>query len=135
MTTPATTSDDVVVRRVLQRVILPADADVDVLPLYVDNERSASVSSTESSSTSTETVTEMVAPGAVARPENIIDRHRVRVPAGTRVSFGTYFNAFAASYWRRWTVVKSVVRRQTVAPSGSTPRVRLTIRPVGSASS
>ena len=119
MTTPATTSDDVVVRRVLQRVILPADADVDVLPLYVDNERSASVSSTESSSTSTETVTEMVAPGAVARPENIIDRHRVRVPAGTRVSFGTYFNAFAASYWRRWTVVKSVELHVTVSGEGT----------------
>ena len=119
MTTPATTSDDVVVRRVLQRVILPADADVDVLPLYVDNERSASVSSTESSSTSTGTVTEMVAPEAVARPENIIDRHRVRVPAGTRVSFGTYFNAFAASYWRRWTVVKSVELHVTVSGDGT----------------
>ncbi len=120
MTTPETKSDDVVVRRVLQRVILPADADVDVLPLYVDNERSSSVSSTDSSATTTETVTETAAtPEAVARPENIIDRHRVRVPAGTRVSFGTYFNAFAASYWRRWTVVKSVELHVTVSGEGT----------------
>ena len=120
MTTPETTSDDVVVRRVLQRVILPADADVDVLPLYVDNERSSSVSSTELSATATETVTEAATPeAAVARPENIIDRHRVRVPAGTRVSFGTYFNAFAASYWRRWTVVKSVELHVTVSGEGT----------------
>ena len=30
---------------------------------------------------------------------------RLRIPAGERLSFGTYFNAFPASYWRRWTVV------------------------------
>jgi hypothetical protein len=38
------------------------------------------------------------------------------VRAGERISFGTYFNAFAASYWRRWTTVKEV--RLNVRTSG-----------------
>jgi galactofuranosylgalactofuranosylrhamnosyl-N-acetylglucosaminyl-diphospho-decaprenol beta-1,5/1,6-galactofuranosyltransferase len=129
-TNPEATTEDVVVRRVLQRVILPADADVDVLPLYVDNERSTSIdpaesassassASSTSSTSTTETVTETVGAESLARPENIIDRHRVRIPAGTRVSFGTYFNAFAAAYWRRWTVVKSVELHVTVSGEGT----------------
>ena len=28
--------------------------------------------------------------------------------SGEKLSFGTYFNAFPASYWRRWTVVDEV---------------------------
>src|SRR5207253_9030997 len=30
------------------------------------------------------------------------------------VSFATYFNAFPASYWRRWSVLQSVVLRVTL---------------------
>ena len=30
------------------------------------------------------------------------DRTSLTVPAGEEVSFQTYFNAFPASYWRRW---------------------------------
>ncbi|MBD8044208.1 galactofuranosyltransferase GlfT2 [Arthrobacter sp. Sa2BUA2] len=37
--------------------------------------------------------------------------------AGQRLSFGTYFNAFAASYWRRWTNVEKI--RLQVATAGS----------------
>jgi len=33
------------------------------------------------------------------------------ISPGRRVSFGTYFNAFPASYWRRWTTVSSVTLR------------------------
>ncbi|MFZ2511763.1 MAG: glycosyltransferase [Gordonia sp. (in: high G+C Gram-positive bacteria)] len=39
------------------------------------------------------------------------DRTSVRLGAESQVSFATYFNAFAASYWRRWTVLTSVVLR------------------------
>jgi galactofuranosylgalactofuranosylrhamnosyl-N-acetylglucosaminyl-diphospho-decaprenol beta-1,5/1,6-galactofuranosyltransferase len=35
--------------------------------------------------------------------------------AGSEVSFATYFNAFPASYWRRWSVLDSVVLRVTVS--------------------
>ncbi|GAA4742889.1 glycosyltransferase [Gordonia alkaliphila] len=39
------------------------------------------------------------------------DRTSVRLGGESEVSFATYFNAFAASYWRRWTVLTSVVLR------------------------
>ncbi|HCG46856.1 glycosyltransferase [Corynebacterium flavescens] len=37
------------------------------------------------------------------------DRTSVTIPAGEEVSFETYFNAFPASYWRRWSQLRSVV--------------------------
>ena len=37
------------------------------------------------------------------------DRTRVTVPEGAEVSFQTYFNAFPASYWRRWSQLDTVV--------------------------
>ncbi|MFT3660511.1 MAG: glycosyltransferase [Gordonia sp. (in: high G+C Gram-positive bacteria)] len=43
------------------------------------------------------------------------DRTSVRIGGESEVSFATYFNAFAASYWRRWSVLKSVVLRIELA--------------------
>ena len=37
------------------------------------------------------------------------DRTSVSIPAGEEVSFETYFNAFPASYWRRWSQLENVV--------------------------
>jgi galactofuranosylgalactofuranosylrhamnosyl-N-acetylglucosaminyl-diphospho-decaprenol beta-1,5/1,6-galactofuranosyltransferase len=69
---------------VLQRVILPRPGDPrKVRSLYVDERKSRRVSSR--------------------------NRAAVTVEAGQEVSFATYFNAFPASYWRRWTVLDSVV--------------------------
>src|SRR5262245_54501035 len=36
-----------------------------------------------------------------------------------RVTFGTYFNAFPASYWRRWTEVDEIVLRVRVSGEGT----------------
>ncbi|MBK4139116.1 glycosyltransferase [Corynebacterium macginleyi] len=36
-------------------------------------------------------------------------RTAVTIPAGAEASFETYFNAFPASYWRRWSQLRSVV--------------------------
>ncbi|MGK2881844.1 MAG: glycosyltransferase [Mycobacterium sp.] len=41
-------------------------------------------------------------------------RTSVSLGAESEVSFETYFNAFAASYWRRWSIVTSVVLRVDV---------------------
>ncbi|GAB39472.1 MULTISPECIES: glycosyltransferase [Gordonia] len=41
-------------------------------------------------------------------------RTSVLLAGESEVSFETYFNAFAASYWRRWSVLKSVVLRVEV---------------------
>jgi galactofuranosylgalactofuranosylrhamnosyl-N-acetylglucosaminyl-diphospho-decaprenol beta-1,5/1,6-galactofuranosyltransferase len=94
--------------RELQRVVLPEDADNDVLPLYADGDLHATAGAVK---------------GAVAtlttdaqQADQVLGRRRYRVPTGTRTSFGTYFNAFPAGYWRRWTVVSEV--RLTVRTSG-----------------
>ncbi|QPK79015.1 glycosyltransferase [Corynebacterium lizhenjunii] len=36
------------------------------------------------------------------------NRTSVAIPAGAEVSFETYFNAFPAAYWRRWSQLRSV---------------------------
>jgi galactofuranosylgalactofuranosylrhamnosyl-N-acetylglucosaminyl-diphospho-decaprenol beta-1,5/1,6-galactofuranosyltransferase len=84
--------------RVLQRVVLPVDRDLDILKLYVDGEieRGAAV------------LAEEAAPGARAAG---VGRRTVVVPVGRRVSFATYFNAFPAAYWRRWTHVEETLLR------------------------
>ncbi|AOS60989.1 glycosyltransferase [Actinoalloteichus hymeniacidonis] len=79
--------------QVLQRLILPRDEDpLDVRPLYLDE------------------------------PENlhthVSGRHAVTVPPSAKVSFASYFNAFPASYWKRWTRVDEVVLRLSVKGTG-----------------
>ncbi|MGH3438034.1 MAG: glycosyltransferase [Sciscionella sp.] len=84
---------EVAATQVLQRVIMPRETDpLDVRPLYLDE------------------------------PENvhshIASRRAVVIPPSARVSFASYFNAFPASYWKRWSVLKDVVLRMYVRGSG-----------------
>ena len=37
------------------------------------------------------------------------DRLAVQIPGGTEASFETYFNAFPASYWRRWSQLSEIL--------------------------
>ena len=113
------------VARVLQRVVMPVDNDPDVLALYVETGTAAAAPTSQDR------------PAGGDRdqhPEQVLDRQRLRVAAGQRASFATYFNAFPASYWKRWTTVTDlelgveiegpgtvVVYRSTA--SGSTQRV------------
>jgi galactofuranosylgalactofuranosylrhamnosyl-N-acetylglucosaminyl-diphospho-decaprenol beta-1,5/1,6-galactofuranosyltransferase len=46
------------------------------------------------------------------------DRYGCVVPEHHQVSFGTYFNAFPASYWRRWTDMEVVRLRLRVRGNG-----------------
>ncbi len=78
----------------LQRILLPRGGEpLDVRTLYL-----------EESSTN-------------ARRAHPTSRTSVRLGAESEVSFATYFNAFPASYWRRWTVLESVVLRVEVSGS------------------
>ena len=43
------------------------------------------------------------------------DRFTVTLPAGSEASFQTYFNAFPASYWRRWSQLDNVILHLKVA--------------------
>ncbi|HEX8865212.1 MAG TPA: hypothetical protein VF821_06090, partial [Lentzea sp.] len=36
---------------------------------------------------------------------HVASRRGTTVPPSAKVSFATYFNAFPASYWKRWTTV------------------------------
>ncbi|RDI18688.1 glycosyltransferase [Lentzea flaviverrucosa] len=78
---------------VLQRVILPRDDDpLDVRPLYLDEPDSVHC--------------------------HVASRRSTTVPPSAKVSFSTYFNAFPASYWKRWTTVDEVVLRMAVRGTG-----------------
>jgi galactofuranosylgalactofuranosylrhamnosyl-N-acetylglucosaminyl-diphospho-decaprenol beta-1,5/1,6-galactofuranosyltransferase len=123
--------------RVLQRVVLPGD-DLDVVPLYVEtnpergsSELAAELAIEEQTGQKTTAVPAPAAGGtgdgetqtSVAFgfdvPAHLIDevgpRRSAVITAGRRVSFATYFNAFPASYWRRWTTVTSVTLRIRLA--------------------
>ena len=81
---------------ILQNIVFPHDRDPDLLPLYVDPETWSVIDD------------EPVRVSNRAHIGNILGRHRARIVAGRRVSFGTYFNAFPASYWQHWTGVREV---------------------------
>ena len=55
-------------------------------------------------------------------------RRSALISEGRRVSFATYFNAFPASYWRRWTTVESVTLRIRLAGESTIVLYRSTAR-------
>src|SRR6476660_9981396 len=72
----------------LSRIILPRPGEpLDVRKLYI-----------EESDTN-------------ARRAHAPTRTTLEIGAESEVSFATYFNAFPASYWRRWSILDSVVLR------------------------
>ncbi|MGH3327844.1 MAG: glycosyltransferase [Streptomycetales bacterium] len=107
--------------RVLQRVVLPVDRRPDVLPLYVDGGSPRPKTAARSDDATVEAAVAAGAPADAAPAEDAFTmapgeagRHSGVVRAGRRVSFSTYFNAFPASYWRRWTTVEEVLLRVRV---------------------
>lgn len=96
--------------RIAARVIFPPDGDRDVLPLYLDRNDADRQS------------------GVTLHPEDVLGRHSVRVRAGEHISLGSYFNAFPASYWKRWTVARTVRLRASVSGQGTFSVYRSTAR-------
>ncbi|MDQ6686650.1 MAG: glycosyltransferase, partial [Actinomycetota bacterium] len=102
--------------RLLQRQVLPVDRDTDVIRLYVDPEavildadKFEIGANRGARALAAASVRQSISTGAPVHPDQIQSRTAMRIPQGERLSFGTYFNAFPASYWRRWTVVKTVL--------------------------
>lgn len=86
----------VVPQRVLHRVVMPrADDPPAVRPLYLDEPETMH-----------------------GRTAHIVSRSTVTLPPTCQLSFATYFNAFPASYWKRWTWVEEVTLRLTVRGCG-----------------
>ncbi|MBA2956334.1 glycosyltransferase [Nocardioides sp. MAH-18] len=97
------------------RQIMPVDRDLDVLPLYVDPDPAVldadkyNVGGDKGAKELNKaSLRQSVSSGSTIDPDQIVDRHAVCVRRGDRLSFGSYFNAFPASYWRRWTIVEQV---------------------------
>ena len=113
--------------RLLQRQIMPIDRDFDVLPLYVDPEEARLDAdkydvggNRAAKDLNNAAIRQATSTGRTVATEQILSRTAFRVPEGERISFGTYFNAFPASYWRRWSVVESVALRLTLSGRGAT---------------
>src|SRR5690349_545206 len=103
---------------------MPVDRDLDVMPLYVDPDpavldadKYAVGGNKAAKELNWASLRQAVSSGETIHPDQIVDRHAVRVRRGAKLSFGTYFNAFPASYWRRWTIVDEV--RLTVRLKGA----------------
>lgn len=112
-------------RVLLHRQIMPAEHDTDVIKLYVDPDPAAldadkfEIGHTRAAHEANAIATRMqnAARGvSQIHPDQIESRTAFRVQSGDSVSFGTYFNAFPASYWRRHTIVTDV--RLTVRLKG-----------------
>lgn len=114
-------------RRLLQRQIMPVDRDFDVMALYVDPEEARLDAdkyevggNRAAKDLNNAAVRQSTSTGKALHPDQILSRTALRVEQGERLSFGTYFNAFPASYWRRWTVVDQVRLTVTLRGAGAT---------------
>lgn len=113
----STTSDAAAAEsmRVVHRVVFPADKDLDVLPLYMD---SGDVPNGSDEAAGRGAL--LVQPfGTALHPDDLLGRRSVRVRPGQRLSLGSYFNAFPAAYWRKWTTVSAVTLQVQTSGSGS----------------
>ncbi len=118
------------VRRLLQRQILPIDRDTDVFALYVDPEearldadRYEIGGNRAAKDLNNAAIRQSTSTGRAVHPDQIESRTAFRLRQGDKMSFGTYFNAFPASYWRRWSVVDDVRLSVTVAGRGASVTV------------
>ncbi|RAX17292.1 glycosyltransferase [Pseudarthrobacter sp. AG30] len=105
----------------LQRVILPSASQMDTAPLYMDMGTATgiqlpTIGDGDGKDTKPRTIS---SPSKEAHVEDFLSRHSTSVRSGERVSFGTYFNAFPASYWRRWTTVDKIRLQVRTQGAGS----------------
>jgi galactofuranosylgalactofuranosylrhamnosyl-N-acetylglucosaminyl-diphospho-decaprenol beta-1,5/1,6-galactofuranosyltransferase len=98
----------------IQRVILPSADQTDTVPLYVDAGSASGIRLRENDELARtpklpEEKLQLFSSGSrEAHFEDLLTRQSMRVRSGEQISFGTYFNAFPASYWRRWTSVRDI---------------------------
>ena len=97
------------------RVVFPAGQDEDIIPLYLDFGRSIGVGSSEETARIDGDERRLVSQvSTVEHGEAILSDRSIQIGKGERASLATYFNAFPASYWRKWTVVDAVRLEVTV---------------------
>lgn len=100
--------------RPIQRVVLPAEGQADTMPLYVDAGPISGFRLIENDEWARKTkkrdekLSLFGSVQADAHIEDVRSRRSIFVREGAQLSFGTYFNGFPASYWRRWTTLSSI---------------------------
>ncbi|MDN5931440.1 MAG: glycosyltransferase family 2 protein, partial [Pseudonocardia sp.] len=93
----------------LQRVILPRSGDpISVRSLYLDERTGLRLTTPPPLPGAPLREVNLIGTAATARRLRVTSRTTATVPAWTEVSFGAYFNAFAAGYWRRWSLLPEV---------------------------
>ena len=105
----------------LQRVILPSASQMDTVPLYMDMGTATGIQLPTVGDRDGKTAKPQTFSSATkeAHVEDFLSRSSTKVRSGERVSFGSYFNAFPASYWRRWTTVDNVRLQVRTEGAGS----------------
>jgi galactofuranosylgalactofuranosylrhamnosyl-N-acetylglucosaminyl-diphospho-decaprenol beta-1,5/1,6-galactofuranosyltransferase len=106
----------------LQRVIFPRRADpMAVRALYLD-ERSGAARRVwpqgAGAAQPHDVDIEVTLANPTGRRVRALSRTSAQVPAQTEVSFAAYFNAFPASYWRRWSTLRTLRLRLDVEGAG-----------------
>ncbi len=136
--------------RVLQRVIFPTQGNLDVVSLYVETklDQGPILSALDLDETQGKSSDDTLGASAIASAVpgasqsavqfgiaaqatstgDIAGRRSAIVSAGRRVSLGAYFNAFPASYWRRWSVLSEVLLRIRISGEGTIIVYRSTAR-------
>lgn len=119
------TTPDPAETRVLQRLIMPIDHAPDVSPLYVEVGASRGTAQGGAfglggeSETAPQDVASSTGSVTSVGREAFLSRHAVCAQPNSVLSFGTYFNAFPASYWRRWTPVREIGLDVTTSGQGT----------------
>jgi galactofuranosylgalactofuranosylrhamnosyl-N-acetylglucosaminyl-diphospho-decaprenol beta-1,5/1,6-galactofuranosyltransferase len=104
----------------LQRVILPRSGDpMSVRSLYLDERTGVRLHTPPPlpGAAPRDEVT-LLGTAATTRRLRVTSRTSALVPEQSEVSFGAYFNAFAAGYWRRWSRLTEVRLRLSLTGSG-----------------
>ena len=129
---PASTTRPGTARVLLQRQIMPAVRDTDVIRLYVDPDPAAldadkfdigHTRAAQEANAIAQRIQNAARGLSAIHPDQIESRTAYRVEQGESVSFGTYFNAFPASYWRRHTIVSQVRLTVRLRGEGATVTV------------
>ncbi|HET7531846.1 MAG TPA: glycosyltransferase [Nocardioidaceae bacterium] len=124
--------------RVVHRTIMRPDQEIDIRPLYVGGV--ASFGASASTSGAAGDTSEKKDKSKSNEPEQagdpitgiggfgkVVDEGAVVFPE-RRLTFGTYFNAFPAGYWRRWTSYPNVRLQVTVRGEGTLSVYRSTAK-------
>ncbi len=97
--------------RAVARVMFPTAADVDAALLYVDGPKLPEVEGGGGGAVTVQS--------DEVHPDDFLSERSLRVRPGARVSLGSYFNAFPASYWKWWTSLEEVFLRVRTTGAGT----------------